>query len=111
MKAIKLECKTAGFSFGEVVTVGNAKGDISPKDAKALVESGMAKEYDSPVVTKAGPADKTEIDKLEKEVEALEKDVKNVTAERDEALKALEVANTELTMLKAGQDGKDSKAK
>jgi ribosomal protein L9 len=104
MKTIQLECRTAGFSHGEVVAIGKGDGEISLAEAKALVESGMAKEYLVPKSGKQGPADKGEIAKLEAEVEALEKEL-------GEAKSQLEVANTELTMMKAAQDGKADPSK
>jgi len=71
MKNIKLECKTQGFSFGDVAEVGNGKGQISLSDAKSLVKDGMAKQWDKPVNATSVQL-KNEVTKLTNANKALE---------------------------------------
>lgn len=93
---------TLNCSFGD--NVAGETVDLKKDQAVGLIESGFAYEpsEDAPITSDS---------KAVVELGKLREELKVVIGERDDALKALELANTELTMLKAGQDGKDSKAK
>lgn len=50
MKKIKLSCRTAGFKYGDIVTVG--KDGIEAEFAEALVAEGLATVVEEETVKK-----------------------------------------------------------
>jgi len=42
MIKIKLGCKTGGFKYGDIVTIGTKKGEMKKADAEKLVEERLA---------------------------------------------------------------------
>lgn len=93
---------TLNCSFGD--NVAGDTVDLKKEQAQGLIDSGFAHE---PSEDAAVTSDSKAVAELKK----LREELKTVVSERDKALQALDLANTEITMLKAGQDGKDSKAK
>jgi len=84
---IQLDCITGGFSYGEIVEVGNGKGCISKKVAESLIEEGLAKEVNLKVSKDAkellAENEKlvSENEKLVSENEKLTADVEKLTKE------------------------------
>jgi len=91
MAYIKLECKTAGFPFGEVVEVGSQKGQIAKKIADELVSGSQAKMWNKPV-SGASAALKGEVTKLTNTNKALVDEIADLTKQLEDANKALEEA-------------------
>lgn len=98
MKFIKLECKSAGFQYGDTAEIGKGEGKISEEAAVALVEAGLAKEIKEAVAS-SGNTDasiaalkvtvKTLSDAntvLATEKEVLEAKIQELTEAGDEAL-------------------------
>ena len=77
---IQLDCITGGFSYGEIVEVGNGKGCISKKVAESLIEEGLAKEVNLKV-SKDAKELLAENEKLVSENEKLTADVEKLTKE------------------------------
>lgn len=71
MKNIKLSCKTAGFSFGEVVEVGDEVGQITLEVAEALVNEGLASVYVNEAAAASDEKFKKQITELTATNEAL----------------------------------------
>jgi len=104
MKHILLQCITQGFGFGDIVAVGDEKGEIPLEIAQGLVDEGFAKEYKAPVVGSSELEaqlakvieERDELKELNAErdevLTALEAQLAKVVEERDEALTALELA-------------------
>ena len=93
MKAIKLECKTAGFLFGDVAKIGKGKNAISEENAEALVKAGLATEVIEVVASAGDSASEETIKGLEAQVATLTEEAKV----SEETIKGLEAKVTELT--------------
>jgi len=97
MKYIKLECKTGGFSYGEVVEVGDEEKNIPLQTAKDLVGAGLAKEYINEVSLASDKKYLEQIKVLEEAVDYLEAEKADLEKQGME----LTVANKKLVAEKA----------
>ena len=79
---IELQCKTGGFSYGEVVEVGTKKGEIDKKTAQALLKEGHAVVVDEKV-TKNAKDLLAENKRLQDENDALKEKLAALEAKND----------------------------
>lgn len=71
MKTIRLLCHTAGKAFGDVVEVGSKEGQFDAKEAKALIEDGLAEEVKAVVTSKGDSALETRVSELSSELDSV----------------------------------------